>query len=74
MPDYRPDQIEHARRTLARPDLTISPAHRALNERIARHILKSAEAPRRNVIPFPQPARPCWPPLDPFTAPGGSAA
>ncbi|SEB78196.1 MULTISPECIES: hypothetical protein [Rhodobacterales] len=45
MPDYRPSQIERARRMLARPDPALSPAEQAFQERKARHVLKSAGVP-----------------------------
>ena len=38
------DQIARARRTLADPDPTQSPALRAVSERVARHVLAAAEA------------------------------
>ena len=43
MPDYRPSQIERARRMLAQPDPALSPAEQAFQERKARHILKSCD-------------------------------
>lgn len=45
MPNYRPSQIERARRMLAQPDPARSPAEQAFQERKARHVLKSAGEP-----------------------------
>lgn len=41
---FSPDQVARARATLADPDQTLSSSHRVLRERIARHVLASAEA------------------------------
>lgn len=45
MSNYRPSQIERARRMLAQPDPALSPAEQAFQERKARHVLKSAGEP-----------------------------
>lgn len=50
MEDFSPDQIARARRTLADPDPTQSPALRAVSERVARHVLAAAEAQRADKI------------------------
>jgi len=53
MPQFTPNQIDRARSILANPDPTLSPAQRALNERIARHIIDQAAAQRAaTVVPF----------------------
>lgn len=46
MERFSPDQIARARRTLADPDPTQSPALRAVSERVARYVLSAAEAQR----------------------------
>lgn len=50
MPSYRPAQIELAQRMLQQPDPELTPAHRALNERIARHVLKSTQITRDQTV------------------------
>lgn len=50
MPDFRREQIERAQRALTQPDLTASPARRALSERIARHVLGLSGTRAPNVI------------------------
>jgi hypothetical protein len=55
MPDFTRDQIDRAGHCLAHPDPQQSPAHRALRERIARHVIASAEAaPRSKVVTIPR--------------------
>ncbi|MCL4065315.1 hypothetical protein M3484_01830 [Pseudomonas sp. GX19020] len=50
MPSYRPSQIEAARRMLAQPDPSLSPAEQAFRERKARHVLKSIEIARDHTV------------------------
>lgn len=50
MSDFRKSQIDHAQQVLAQPDLTRSEAQRALDVRIARHVLRSSEITRDVVI------------------------
>jgi hypothetical protein len=55
MPDFTRDQIDRARHRLAHPDPQQSPALRSLRERIARHVIASAEAaPRGKVVTIPR--------------------
>ncbi|MCB5412163.1 hypothetical protein [Pseudogemmobacter faecipullorum] len=55
MSSYRPAQIELARQMLTQPDLSHSAERRALNERIARHVLKSTQITcDRSVITVPK--------------------
>ena len=79
MSRYHPRLIERARRSVVTHDPDIPPQRAGIARVVQWIILRDnrppADAPQGEIIPFSRSARPCWPPLDPFTpAPGGSAA